>query len=391
MKQILLSIIFQFLFIHTVLAQFTAGDAKKASGFELSLQVTKAISSLASACGSKVSNYLVKSIQEGTPFSEIQIELNKLTQSADCLKAFRKFQIIQNELYYRGNKNLIATQQKSLRLSNQSGVRVSTASTNAQNLDKYSIQVLGKELNSLALTGVIPPNAKKAYLKISHENSKEGIFQIVKLDLTGRWTERVFFREGPGDYKISFLAKTSSGSEKSDNYIVYDDLEVQSELTLNPDLMPSHHVESDSQIIINLAAEITKNKTSTLDKAKALYDWIKDNISYDYSSLEKASTGLSYEDIHSRDFSAIYTLQRKTDLCVGYAALYAALLRASNIPTRIIVGQATVGFHAWNEVLIDEKWILTDVTLEHTTGKDYFNAEPEFFRQEHLSSESTLY
>ncbi len=391
MKQILLLIIFQFLCIHTALAQFTAGDAKKASGFELSLQAAKAVSHLASACGSKVSNYIVKSIQEGISFSEIQIELSKLTQSADCLKAFRKFQIIQNELYYRGNKNLITTQQKSLRFADHSIMKINTASTNAQNLDKYSIQVLGKELNSLALTGVIPPNVKKAYLKISHENSKEGIFQSVKLDLTGRWTERVFFREGPGDYKISFLAKTSSGSEKSDNYIVYDDLEVQSELTLNPDLMPSHHVESDSKIIINLAAEITKNKVTTLDKAKALNDWIKNNISYDYLSLEKSSTGLSYEDIHSRDFSAIYTLQRKMDLCIGFAALYAALLRASNIPAKIIVGQTTIGFHAWNEVLIDEKWILTDVTMEHTTGKDYFNAQPEFFSQEHQTSVRTLY
>lgn len=101
----------------TVFAQISAADARNASGLELSFHTATAISDLASACGLKISKHLIQSIREGTLSSNISAEVNKFTQEPDCLKASRQYFIIQNELHYRANYNLLQAQKKAFRLT----------------------------------------------------------------------------------------------------------------------------------------------------------------------------------------------------------------------------------------------------------------------------------
>lgn len=204
----------------------------------------------------------------------------------------------------------------------------------------------------------------------------------------GQWLKKVYLRSGPGDYEVQLLVKTDL---KEQSFLIYDTIKVQSQFSWDPNVLPSHYAESDSPVIINLAKAITKNKKTNTDKAKALYEWVKQNISYDYMTLEKFSKGLSYIDVHGQDVSALYTLQNRIDVCVGYASLYAALLRSINIPTRIIFGDTPQGEHAWNEVFIDNKWLLTDVTWDSPNGNEYFNPTAEFFEKTHHTRKPTLY
>jgi hypothetical protein len=59
--------------------------------------------------------------------------------------------------------------------------------------------------------------------------------------------------------------------------------------------------------------------------------------------------------------------------CSEHAVLMAAMCRASGIPARVVVGLVYVnklggfGFHMWNEVYINQRWVAVDSTFDQTT------------------------
>jgi transglutaminase-like putative cysteine protease len=65
-------------------------------------------------------------------------------------------------------------------------------------------------------------------------------------------------------------------------------------------------------------------------------------------------------------FSALDVLATGRAECQGHAYLFAALARASGIPTRVangLVYSVELGgfaYHAWNESLIDGQWVAID-------------------------------
>ena len=45
-----------------------------------------------------------------------------------------------------------------------------------------------------------------------------------------------------------------------------------------------------------------------------------------------------------------------------YAALVACMLRTQGVRCKLVIGYADSYYHAWNEVLLDEKWTRYDTT-----------------------------
>ena len=120
-------------------------------------------------------------------------------------------------------------------------------------------------------------------------------------------------------------------------------------------LVASQWVDVENQIIKTLALEITKGKATDLEKSKAIYNWIINNISYDYNLFKSGENVLT---------TASATAISKTGICRDYAFLFAALSRASGIETKIIYGDyKSHGLHAWNEIFIDGKWLQVDSTF----------------------------
>ena len=103
-------------------------------------------------------------------------------------------------------------------------------------------------------------------------------------------------------------------------------------------------------------------------KVLAFYNYIVNNITYDY-------TGLNNND--KLKFSAYSALINKTAVCSGYASLFYKLCLSEGIDCRIITG-STIGTnmdadHSWNIVNIDGKYYCVDPTWgSEENAKDWF-------------------
>lgn len=111
-------------------------------------------------------------------------------------------------------------------------------------------------------------------------------------------------------------------------------------------------IQSNNIEIKKMSEEITAGEMNILSKALKINKWV-----YDYLEKKPVDT-----------FSAVDALKSKEGECQSHSNLFAALSRASGIPTKIVAGivysEDYDGFlyHAWPEVYIGE-WIALDPTL----------------------------
>ncbi|MDF2548839.1 MAG: transglutaminase-like enzyme predicted cysteine protease [Anaerosolibacter sp.] len=233
------------------------------------------------------------------------------------------------------------------------------------------------------LLAKIPSSKVDGKIQLVGKTDKDKIKILMKKDNVQRWfdikldqgnfLEELWLTDGKGSYTLSIMVHV-----KDRQYIYGPEISVNNTSEPNKYLVPSKHVESNDASIIKLAEEITMEKTSDTDKAQAIYQWVVDNIQYDYDKLLKQD---------NQDYSSLYgavnTLHTKKGVCYDYAALTAALGRAIGLQVKVVKGQGITdvfkGLHAWNEVYIseDNKWIPLDTTFAATSKKDYF-ANKEF-------------
>lgn len=135
-----------------------------------------------------------------------------------------------------------------------------------------------------------------------------------------------------------------AGSLRGDSPFTKVAVQVIKVTNRSPYLLPSQVIQSTDQRIVQLAKEITKGKTTTAAKSRAIYDWMTHHITYDVEEFRKWETDKNYTYE-----SALDTLNKGKGICMGYARLNAALHRAVGIEAKIVYGEA----HAWNQVKIN--------------------------------------
>ena len=107
-----------------------------------------------------------------------------------------------------------------------------------------------------------------------------------------------------------------------------------------------------------LAKSITSGKTSTYDKAVAIFNWVRDNLGYSF--------------YYNTKYGAVGTLNKKTGNCVDTAHLLIALERAAGIPARYehVKAKFTSGNwygHVIAQVYVNGKWYNADATSSRNT------------------------
>jgi len=118
-------------------------------------------------------------------------------------------------------------------------------------------------------------------------------------------------------------------------------------------LGPSQDVESDVPLVMSLARKIALDEKEPLKVALLMTRWV-------YRNLAKRNSGPATA-------TALEALKRRAGDCTEHAALLAALLRASGMPARQVMGLVHDGtgfqFHAWAEVYAEDRWVPLDPTL----------------------------
>lgn len=106
------------------------------------------------------------------------------------------------------------------------------------------------------------------------------------------------------------------------------------------------------------AQQLTKKQAKGATQQETIYQDVVKLMNYDFDMVNKLPSD------YTPDLDT--TLKTKKGVCFDTAALLAGMLRSTGTPTRLVMGYApnVKGYHAWNEVLVDGKWIIVDATVD---------------------------
>jgi transglutaminase/protease-like cytokinesis protein 3 len=151
--------------------------------------------------------------------------------------------------------------------------------------------------------------------------------------------------------------------------------------------------------VTELADLLAQNAPTEADKARIIYAWITQHISYDVAAFHDALDNNHYPDVNPAT-----VLRDRTTICSGYSNLYQALADAMNLEAATVIGYAKGATpandlrfqdtnHAWNSVRIDGAWYLLDATFGAGSVQNdqfafeynpyYFATSPQQFLNNH--------
>lgn len=115
----------------------------------------------------------------------------------------------------------------------------------------------------------------------------------------------------------------------------------------------------------NTLEQLNLDEKSDFEKIKSIYDYICENIVYDFDNSEDTSYMLKH--------TAYAALVNKTAVCQGYATLFYRLSLEASIDARLIPGTSNGSDHGWNIVQLDEQYYNLDSTWDAGKSEyDYF-------------------
>ena len=124
-------------------------------------------------------------------------------------------------------------------------------------------------------------------------------------------------------------------------------------------LRPNVMVTSEDKQVKQLALKATRGVDDPWQKAVRIQDWVYKNIT---------------EKNFSVSFAAASEVARnRSGDCTEHAVLAAAMCRAVGIPSRVVIGlvyvknQSGFGFHMWDEVYVNQRWVAIDPAWNEST------------------------
>ena len=167
-----------------------------------------------------------------------------------------------------------------------------------------------------------------------------------------------------------------------------------------------------------LAYKLTNKLPTKVEKFRAIYTWVCNNIEGDHYQYEKVSRkrnkfqndsiGLVQWNNEYKKIAFKTLVNKKKTMCTGYAYLIKELCFFANIESKIVdgYGRSIVSNiekldkpnHSWNAVKLDNKWYLCDATWSsgytstenifiNEYNEGYFLAEPLLFSKNHYPLE----
>jgi hypothetical protein len=228
-------------------------------------------------------------------------------------------------------------------------------------IDARGLPVFELGMNGAMISALEEERVAKSYLTSAAVNKDEAIldWSLVKAPLPLRDPRQARFLRfalhgpGPGRAPPSDARQRCAASPRDLVCEIDASRAASEDGTGAAALLPSGTVQSRDPIIRKLAQSIAGQRSSADDKIDAVLRWIDQNI-----AKEAIDT-----------FSALDVLDSRRAECQGHAYLYAALMRALDVPTRVVNGLVYSpdfgGFlyHTWAESLTEGVWRAVDPTF----------------------------
>jgi transglutaminase-like putative cysteine protease len=237
-----------------------------------------------------------------------------------------------------------------------------------------------------------PADAQEVRLWVPYPQT-DGNQQIADVEAFGNFTSKTVSKE-PKNGTIAFFADWKG--PMTERKLTYRFMAMRKELItkdfpktegpvpaeMKPYLDLAHLGKSEKRVK-EIAAEITKGKTTVLAKARAVYDWIVENMRRDPNVK---GCGLSEID---------RLLVDKAGKCADIHAVFTALARAAGVPTRELYGlrlhkekegDITKFQHCWTEFFLPGYgWVVADPAdvlkfkLEKNPTPEELKAKTDYF------------
>ncbi|MBR2889378.1 MAG: leucine-rich repeat protein, partial [Oscillospiraceae bacterium] len=165
-------------------------------------------------------------------------------------------------------------------------------------------------------------------------------------------------------------AMTHTGNPKEGDYILanyhgcsysvsteYVDGQFLSTCTFSPLWLATAEQEAEVDAAVDaLLAELDLWDATEYEKIKGAYDWITENVQYDFDNYDDPTYLLKH--------STYAALIQRVAVCQGYASLYYRLLLELGVDCRYISGISDNERHGWNIVRLEGKYYNCDPTWD---------------------------
>lgn len=223
-------------------------------------------------------------------------------------------------------------------------------------------------------------NASQGYVTVTYSGNNDN----VKLQMSCNDGEKYTYNlqkgaaavfpltQGDGTYWIGVFENTQ-GDSYHELFSERFDGTLENEFL--PFLYPNQYVNfTPSSTAVKQGEELAKDAADDLGLVETIYNYVVENISYDYDKADNVAKG--YLPVVDE------TLATKKGICFDYAALMTAMLRSQGVPTRLVIGYVGELYHAWISVYIEgqgwidniiyfdgTQWTRMDPTMAATSGQ----------------------
>lgn len=184
---------------------------------------------------------------------------------------------------------------------------------------------------------------------------------------TGNPTDEVFpLQSGNGEYLVNVF-ENLQGTQYTTVFSQMVDVALTNEF--GPFLYPNQYCTFNAQsLAVMKAKELAFPCNNDLEVVSAVYNYMIENIKYDYDEAETVQSG------YLPDVNEVMTTQK--GICLDYSALMCSMLRSQRIPTRMEIGYAGTAYHAWISTYIEDiGWVNGMIQFD---GKEWSLMDPTF-------------
>ena len=254
-----------------------------------------------------------------------------------------------------------------------SGFKGTSGSCNIDVFKRSSPKVLWKSGSTFK------DNSQTFKVLVTNQNGKPASSGVVELTIDGEKysaklasngyaTFKTYVAMGPYKVTVKFNGNNNlleGSASKSINVKVSKygkGLNEKNAKALKAYLKSSSHCKVGAKSIKKLVKSLTKGLTSKEDKAKAIFNYVRDTLGYSY-----------YYNTH---YGATKTLKLKRGNCADHSHLLVAMFRTAGFHARYVHGKChfivsgDYTGHVWTQVKIGKTWVCADaVSYRNSLGK----------------------